>query len=53
MEKANEVLALEKKEDADELKKSTLKLIWDLRRIQAEASCLAYWLGFLHLANIL
>ncbi|HLD37663.1 MAG TPA: hypothetical protein VJA86_03690 [Candidatus Nanoarchaeia archaeon] len=44
-EKASEVLGWEKREDADELKDETAKLIGYLRRIQSEASCLTFQLG--------
>jgi len=45
MGKASEVLEWEKREDADELKEETAKLIGNLRIIQAEASCLTFQLG--------
>ena len=45
MVKASEVLEWEKREDADELKEETAKLIGNLRIIQAEASCLTFQLG--------
>ena len=45
MVKASEVLKWEKKEDTNELKEETAKLIGNLRGIQAEANCLTFRLG--------